>query len=121
MAPTLRSGKICYIELPAADPAASAEFYRAVFGWNVRHRGNGAVAFDDTTGEVSGQFVTGRPPSTQESMIVYIMIDDIDAAAAAVTAAGGEIVKPVDRSAPELFAYFADPAGNVLALYQERG
>ena len=40
-------GKVCYIELPAADSPRSAEFYRAVFGWTIRKRGDGATAFDD--------------------------------------------------------------------------
>jgi uncharacterized protein len=59
MAPTLGNGKICYIELPANDIARSAEFYGKVFGWNIRKRGDGATAFDDTTGEVSGAWVLG--------------------------------------------------------------
>ena len=40
MAPTIGNGKICYVEMPAVDIARSAEFYRAVFGWNVRTRGD---------------------------------------------------------------------------------
>jgi predicted enzyme related to lactoylglutathione lyase len=52
--PTLANGKICYIEVPAADITRSAEFYRRVFGWHIRQRGDGHTALDDTTGEVSG-------------------------------------------------------------------
>ena len=36
-------GKICYIEIPATDPQRSAEFYRDVFGWNIRLRPNGSI------------------------------------------------------------------------------
>ncbi len=54
MPPTMANGKICYIELPATDIARSADFYKQVFAWNVRKRGDGSTAFDDTTGEVSG-------------------------------------------------------------------
>jgi len=38
MPPTIGNGKICYIELPATDPARSSEFYKQVFGWNIRTR-----------------------------------------------------------------------------------
>ncbi len=62
MPPTRGNGKICYIEMPATDVERSAEFYRQVFGWHIRKRGDGATAFDDAVGEVSGAFVTGRPP-----------------------------------------------------------
>ena len=51
--PGYRTGKLCYIEIPAADVAASAEFYQRAFGWKIRRRGAGAVAFDDTAGEVT--------------------------------------------------------------------
>ncbi len=60
--PTLANGKICYIEMPAIDIARSADFYKGVFGWNIRKRGDGSTAFDDTTGQVSGAWVLGRPP-----------------------------------------------------------
>jgi hypothetical protein len=41
----------------------SANFYRQVFGWKVRKRGNGSTAFDDTTEEVSGTWVLGSAPA----------------------------------------------------------
>jgi predicted enzyme related to lactoylglutathione lyase len=63
MPPTFANGKICYIEMPATDIAWSAEFYKQVFGWTIRKRGDGGTAFDDTTGEVSGTWVLGRPPA----------------------------------------------------------
>ena len=56
----MATGKICYIEIPAVDVRRSAEFYEKVFGWRIRQRGDGSVAFDDTTGQVSGTWVLGR-------------------------------------------------------------
>ncbi|HTT51835.1 MAG TPA: VOC family protein [Streptosporangiaceae bacterium] len=119
--PGYRTGKICYIEIPAADAAASAEFYQQAFGWKIRRRGDGAVAFDDTVGEVSGTFVTGRPPAREPGLLVYVMVARAQAAVDAVQAAGGEIVRPVDPGAAEVFAWFRDPAGNVLGIYQQPG
>ena len=52
--PTLGNGKICYVEIPALDVRRSAEFYSKVFGWQIRQRGDGATAFDDGVGQVSG-------------------------------------------------------------------
>jgi len=113
------NGKICYIEMPTTDVVRSAEFYSRVFGWNTRKRGDGAVAFDDTTGEVSGTWVKGRPPSVQPGLLVYIMVDDAAAMIDKIVAAGGEIVQPIGADAPEITARFRDPGGNVLGLYQE--
>jgi len=113
------NGKICYIEMPTTDVARSADFYSRVFGWRTRKRGDGAVAFDDTTGEVSGTWVKGRPPSVQPGLLVYIMVDDAAAMIDKIVAAGGEIVQPIGADAPEITARFRDPGGNVLGLYQE--
>ena len=38
--PTVKNGKICYIEIPAIDIARSAAFYANVFGWGIRRRGD---------------------------------------------------------------------------------
>jgi hypothetical protein len=60
MSPAVANGKVCYLEIPAVDVERSADFYRDVFRWVIRRRGDGALAFDDATGEVSGSWVTGQ-------------------------------------------------------------
>jgi predicted enzyme related to lactoylglutathione lyase len=112
------NGKICYLEIPAIDVSRSAEFYSRVFGWTIRQRGDGATAFDDTTGQVSGAWVTGRPPQAP-GLVVYIMVDDASAIVESLKAHGAEIVQPIGGDPGEITARFRDPAGNVLAIYQE--
>ena len=119
MAPTYGNGKICYIEMPAMDVQRSANFYQKAFGWKIRKRGDGATAFDDTVGEVSGSFVLGRPPASSPGLLFYIMVDDIHQTLQAIEANGGEIVQPVGADAPEVTARFRDPGGNVVGLYQQ--
>jgi predicted enzyme related to lactoylglutathione lyase len=119
--PTSANGKICYIEMPAIDVSRSASFYKAVFGWNIRQRGDGATAFDDTIGEVSGAWVTGRKPWAEPGLLVYIMVDSVAATIETVMANGGKIVQPLGVDAPEITARFTDPAGNIIGLYQEPG
>jgi predicted enzyme related to lactoylglutathione lyase len=114
-------GKICYLEMPATEIERSSAFYTAVFGWRMRRRGDGTVAFDDATGQVSGAFRLDRTASTQVGLLVYIMVDSVAAAVDAVIANGGEIVQPIGVDAPEITARFRDPGGNVLGLYQEPG
>jgi predicted enzyme related to lactoylglutathione lyase len=119
MPPTRGNGKICYLEIPTTDVARSVRFYQGVFGWQVRRRGDGATAFDDGVGEVSGAWVTGRPPSGVPGLLLYVMVDSVAATVEAVLAHGGRIVQPIGADAPEMTARFADPDGNVLGLYQE--
>jgi len=118
--PTNTHGKICYLQIPATDIERSAGFYERVFGWSIRHRDDGATAFDDALGEVSGQWVTGRPPSAEPGLLFYVMVGSVADAVDAVTAAGGEIVQPMGADAPEITARFRDPGGNVIGLYQDR-
>jgi predicted enzyme related to lactoylglutathione lyase len=118
--PTFGNGKICYLEIPAIDIATSAAFYTAVFGWKVRRRGDGSIAFDDGVGEVSGTWVIGRKPATEANLLVHIMVDDAAATIDSIVARGGKLIQPIGKDAPEITATFSDPAGNVFGLYQHR-
>ncbi|HEY3414101.1 MAG TPA: VOC family protein [Armatimonadota bacterium] len=118
--PTFGNGKICYIEIPADDIRRSASFFEEVFGWHVRERGDGDIAFDDSVGEVSGTWVTGRKPSSEPGLLVSIMVDSVAETVDAVIAHGGELVQPIATDAPETTARISDPAGNVFCLYQHR-
>jgi predicted enzyme related to lactoylglutathione lyase len=119
--PNYRTGKICYVEIPASDTARSAQFYQRVFGWHMRQHDDGSTAFDDTTGEVSGMFVPGRPPSNVPGLVVSIMVASAATTIEAINAAGGEIVQPVNPDEHEVYALFRDPAGNILSIYQQPG
>ncbi len=118
MPPTMGNGKICYLEIPASDAARSANFYAKVFGWNIRRRSDGHIAFDDGVGEVSGTWVSGRRPTPEPGVLIYVMVDSVVATVDLVVANGGEIVQPIGADAPEITARFRDPDGNVFGLYQ---
>ena len=119
--PQLPHGQDLLHRNPPIDIAQSAQFYRQVFGWHVRQRGDGSTAFDDTTGEVSGTWVVGRPPSTDPGLLVSIMVASAATTIEAIIAAGGEIVQPVNPDEQEVYAHFRDPAGNILGIYQQAG
>ena len=113
-------GKLCYVELPADDPERAAAFYRTVFGWRTRTRGDGTLTFEDGAGAVAGTWVTGVPPESDPRAVVYVMVADAESTLRAVTSNGGRVVEPVGRHLPEVTARIADPYGNVLGIYQER-
>ena len=97
---------------------AGSNLYREVFGWSIRSRGDGQLAFDDGVGEVSGTWVRGSPPVN--AGFVYIMVADADATCALVVRHGGVVVEPPDPDAREIVAKFRDPAGNLFGTYQDR-
>lgn len=119
--PTYKSGKICYMEIPAVDIKQSADFYTAVLGWQTRTRGDGALAFDDSIGEVSGSWVQGRKPTTEAGILTYIWVDSVAETMQKVIDNGGKIVQGIGGDEGEITARFTDPAGNLLGLYQSPG
>src|SRR5260370_6398473 len=119
--PTIRSGKICYLEIPAVDVGAAATFYERAFGWNIRARDTDRPSFDDTTGQVSGAWVRDRTPDAEPGILTYIMVGDAGAATEAVVAARRTVVLPAGQYGTEVLATFLDPAGNLLGIYQQPG
>ena len=119
MAPTLGHGKVCYVDLPAVDVEESSSFYSRLFGWTLRQRHDGAVSFDDGVGQVSGTWTLGRRPASDPGVLLYIWVDDVAVTLDRVVECGGAIVQPIGADPGELTARIADPAGNVIGLYQE--
>ena len=113
-------GKICYLEIPANKAADAAAFYAGLFGWKVRERGDGNLAFDDT-GCVSGTWVKEQDRTPDERTRVYIMVDAIAETLPLIVKAGGRVLTPRTDIGPNMgaFAAFADPVGNEWGLYEE--
>jgi predicted enzyme related to lactoylglutathione lyase len=115
-------GKICYLEIPANRPEDAATFYSTIFGWTVRERGDGNLAFDDS-GAVSGTWVKEADRAPDERTRVYIMVDSIADSLRQIEAGGGRVLTPRTDIGPGMgaFAAFADPVGNEFGLYEEPG
>jgi len=113
-------GKVCYLEIPANRAEDSARFYSDIFGWNVRERGDGNLAFDDTGG-VSGTWVKESDRTPDERTRIYIMVDNIAKSLDQIERVGGKIVTPRTEIGQDMgaFAVFSDPVGNEFGLYEE--
>ena len=113
-------GKICYLEIPATNAEASADFYSTIFDWKIRKRGDGHLAFDDAGG-VSGTWVKKSDRTPDERTRTYIVVDDIAATLKRIETEGGRVLtRRTDiASGMGAFAVFADPAGNEFGLYEE--
>ncbi len=117
--PTFAHGKICYLEIPTSDVARSIAFYEKIFGWKARARGDGTPAFDDGVREVSGAWISGRPPHTTPGFLFYVMVDKITETSKLIEENGGRILRALAPEELVWYAHFSDPDGNVLGLYQE--
>jgi predicted enzyme related to lactoylglutathione lyase len=113
-----RIAGVSYLHIPARDVAASAAFYRDVFGWKL-HGQPDKPSFSDGTGHVIGRWVTDQAVTGTDGLRAYVYVADVDGTLAAVTAHGGQVVAPPYPEGTLRVALFADPAGNVLGVWQE--
>ena len=113
-------GKICYVEIPANKAEDAAAFYSSIFGWKVRQRGDGNLAFDDSGG-VAGTWVKEADRTPDERIRVYIMVDSITSSLRQIQSAGGKVLTPRTEIGRDMgaFAAFSDPVGNEFGLYEE--
>ena len=113
-------GKICYLEIPAVRAEDSARFYSEIFGWTIRQRGDGNLAFDDSGG-VSGTWVKESERTPDERTRTYIMVDSITDTLALIERSGGNVITARTEIGQGMgaFAAFTDPVGNEFGLYEE--
>ncbi len=108
---------IDYIELPAADLADARAFYDRAFGWQFNEYGPeyAGIRSPAGDGEVGGLDGTAGPD--RRAPLVLLYSDDLDATVAAVTAAGGTVVRgPYEFPGGRRF-HFTDPSGTELGVW----
>ena len=113
-----RPAGISYLHIPAADPQASAAFYREVFAWTV-DTDREAPSFEDGGGHVIGHFLPDLQVAGEAGIRPYVYVDSVDETLERIAAYGGEVV---DEPYPEgelWVATFRDPAGNVVGIWQQ--
>jgi uncharacterized protein len=113
-----RIAGVSYLHIPALEVGASAAFYRDVFGWQLHGRPD-APSFSDGTGHVIGRWVTDQAVTGADGLRAYIYVADVEDTLDALTAQGGQVVRPPYPEGTLRVALFADPAGNVFGIWQE--
>ena len=113
-----RPGGISYLGMPARDAARSAEFYRAVFGWEIRGTPD-RLSFSDGTGHVIGHWRTDLPAAGEAGIRPYIYVTRLDDVLRKAAEQGAEIVTPPYAEGSLTIATLRDPAGNVIGIWQE--
>jgi len=117
-----------WVEIRTHNIETTAHFYASLFGWRISEKET-AEGFDvwifDTGGEPRVQNLRRggiwlRPKSEALGIVVYILVDDIEATLDRVTELGGGIVSPKAPLGAGYGAHFTDPSGNVLGLYEEK-
>ncbi|GAA4473566.1 VOC family protein [Rhodococcus olei] len=123
------SGRVVHFEIPFGDGNRAREFYREAFGWtivevpelNYTTVSTGPVAETGMPSEPGyiGGGMFEREPSFPAGPVITIHVDSIDDAMAKITTLGGEPIGEKTTVGEMGFAaYFKDPEGNVMGLWE---
>ena len=114
-----------WVDLASADPEASRNFYRQMFGWDIQvdpdpQYGGYSMATDAGVG-LAG-IGPKQDPNAPTAWSLYIGTDDAAALAQRVTDNGGKVVvAPFDVGDQGKMAVFQDPSGAFISAWQASG
>ena len=119
--------RVVHFEIHAGEPERAIDFYTRVFAWHF-DKFAGPMDYwlvvtggDDEPG-INGGLIQRRGEIDGEAVIAYVCtvdVDDVDAYAERVTAAGGQIVVPkMPIPGVGWLIYCKDTEGNIFGLHQ---
>jgi hypothetical protein len=116
-----RHEKINYLEFPAADLAATRQFFAQVFSWRFEDFGPDYVAFQE--GGISGGFFRSDLAAKTEngSVLVVFYSTALEETQRKIETAGGLIMKPIFSFPGGRRFHFSEPSGNEFAVWSDIG
>jgi uncharacterized protein len=125
-------GAPCWISIPATDVGRAKRFYEAVFDWTFRAPPDAVAAayppselamFSISRPDIMGGIFKldtehkSKAPDAGAGVIVYLLVDDIEAAFEKARKAGGSVVmEKVADGDHTLRGKVADTEGNVIGI-----
>jgi predicted enzyme related to lactoylglutathione lyase len=122
--------KVVHFEIPADDVDRATRFYRSIFGWRLTNVPGMDYTSVVTTpvdeesqlprepGAINGGLYR-RSADLPSTPVLTIDVESVDDALKQIEAAGGSVVQPrTELPGMGAFAYFTDPEGNTLGLWE---
>jgi len=124
----LQPGSFCWIELATTDQNAAKMFYSGLFGWEINDMPMGPTevyTIFRLEGRDAAAACSLRPDQRAQGIpphwMLYITVDNADAAAARATKAGGKVFAPAfDVMDAGRMAVIADPTGATFCVWQPK-
>lgn len=118
-----------WFEIRTHHLETAAAFYEALFGWKITHKetagGSDVWIFEMGSEPRIENLRRGgiwqRPEGEALGIVAYILVDDIEATLERVAPLGGRVSNSKMPIGSGYGAFFTDPDGNVIGLYQEKG
>ncbi len=121
------AGVPCWVDTTQPDPEAATEFYRGLFGWQCEELTPPGAPERYFMARIDGRDVAGigsdpASGSATPTWETYVGVDSADAAAAAVSDAGGRVLaEPFEVPGFGRMAVLADPSGAAFRVWQAMG
>jgi uncharacterized protein len=116
------AGTPCWVDVSVDDVPKAIAFYRALFGWDIQLGGPevGGYSIAHKDGRIVAAISPKMgQPDAPSAWTTYLASDDVDATAAKIKGAGGQVLAgPMDVMEEGRMAVAMDPAGAVFGLWQ---
>jgi predicted enzyme related to lactoylglutathione lyase len=117
-----------WVELNAKNLDMLSEFYKNVFGWEIKNIENiqGYEFRIFTTGgkprveNLSRFGIWQNPTKSTNGLLVYIWVENIDTILGKIIVNGGKVTEGKNFIGPGYRAIISDPEGNIFALFEEK-
>ncbi len=115
------AGTVGYFDIGARDKDKMSAFYQAVFDWKATPYGPNSNQMDTQTGEGINGAITALGHEPHNYVMIYMTVDSIEESLEKISANGGStVIGPIDiPGGSARFAWFKDPEGNMLGLWQQ--
>jgi predicted enzyme related to lactoylglutathione lyase len=116
------AGTPCWVDVSVDDVPKAIAFYQALFGWDIELGGPevGGYSIAHSGGRIVAAVSPKMgAPDAPSVWTTYLATDDVDATAAKIKGAGGQLLaEPMDVMEEGRLAVAMDPAGAVFGLWQ---
>ena len=108
---------VVHAEIRSQDPDATRRFFADLFGWKIASEGAfPGYTFIDT-GVEGGTFVAISPrQSTEDEVLFFVAVEDVEATLTRAEQLGGSIVQPTQHVPGTSFGVFADAQGHKVGV-----
>jgi predicted enzyme related to lactoylglutathione lyase len=108
---------IVHFEIGCRDRELTSAFFSDLFGWQMEPMGPATMIH--TGGDVGGH-ITAVAQEAHQYTIFYVHVEDISATLKRVEELGGKTLVPAVEIPSGAFAWFSDPSGNTIGLFQPK-
>jgi predicted enzyme related to lactoylglutathione lyase len=110
---------VVYFDIGCEDTKKTADFYAKLFDWGTHEASPHSITIDTESDTGINGAITSLGHEPHNYVMIYTEVDDMDAYLEKVEELGGEVLIAATEVPGEgVFAWFADPEGNMMGMWQ---